>query len=160
MNLERVKYFQRSIKRAVNCTEIRSIVDKNEDLIHLKEVYESAIQRIDYIKENMLGDITAHDMLDLLKEDIQDIYEINQSMGSRDKAHKNVISVFAKDLKRDSGIKIRYTGVNILARLEREAIIQVVKDCNENRTRASKILGLSIRCLRNKMKQYGEEVNK
>ncbi len=41
--------------------------------------------------------------------------------------------------------------------VERDLIIDTVYHCIGNRTHAANILGISIRTLRNKLKQYGEE---
>ena len=44
-----------------------------------------------------------------------------------------------------------------VADVERELIIDTVYHCLGNRTHAANILGISIRTLRNKLKQYGDE---
>ena len=41
-----------------------------------------------------------------------------------------------------------------LAEVKRDHIIETVKDCGGNRTRAAKVLRVSIRSLRMKMKEY------
>ena len=43
-----------------------------------------------------------------------------------------------------------------VADVERELIIDTLQHCLGNRTHAANILGISIRTLRNKLKQYGE----
>ena len=44
-----------------------------------------------------------------------------------------------------------------VAEVERDLIIDTLHHCLGNRTHASHILGISIRTLRNKLKQYGEQ---
>jgi DNA-binding NtrC family response regulator len=44
-----------------------------------------------------------------------------------------------------------------LAELERQAILQSLRDSGGNRMRASRALGISVRTLRNKLHQYREE---
>ena len=44
-----------------------------------------------------------------------------------------------------------------VADVERDLIIETLKHCLGNRTHAANILGISIRTLRNKLKQYDEE---
>jgi DNA-binding NtrC family response regulator len=44
-----------------------------------------------------------------------------------------------------------------VADVERELIIQTLDHCLGNRTHAANILGISIRTLRNKLKQYQDE---
>jgi DNA-binding NtrC family response regulator len=42
--------------------------------------------------------------------------------------------------------------------VERELILDTLDHCLGNRTQAAQILGISIRTLRNKLKQYSEEM--
>ncbi|MGB1548086.1 MAG: helix-turn-helix domain-containing protein, partial [Alphaproteobacteria bacterium] len=44
-----------------------------------------------------------------------------------------------------------------VAEVERDLILDTLQHCLGNRTRAANILGISIRTLRNKLKQYNEE---
>ncbi len=54
-----------------------------------------------------------------------------------------------KTFSLETGLTLRET--------ERSLIFQTLKEVNDNRTRAAKILGISIRTLRNKLKEYREE---
>jgi DNA-binding protein Fis len=44
-----------------------------------------------------------------------------------------------------------------VAEVERDLILNTLDHCLGNRTHAANILGISIRTLRNKLKQYNEE---
>jgi two-component system response regulator FlrC len=44
-----------------------------------------------------------------------------------------------------------------LAEIERNHILETLKLCGNNRTRAAKVLDISIRCLRIKLHNYAEE---
>ena len=44
-----------------------------------------------------------------------------------------------------------------VADVERDLILETLKHCLGNRTHAANILGISIRTLRNKLKQYSDE---
>ena len=44
-----------------------------------------------------------------------------------------------------------------VAKVERDLIIHTVEHCRGNRTHAAIILGISIRTLRNKLREYGED---
>jgi DNA-binding NtrC family response regulator len=44
-----------------------------------------------------------------------------------------------------------------LAELERKHILAVLRDCEGNRSRSAKLLDISVRCLRNKLRQYRAE---
>ena len=46
-----------------------------------------------------------------------------------------------------------------LKELERKMIFQALKDNNGNRTHAAKILGISVRTLRNKLHEYKKELD-
>jgi DNA-binding NtrC family response regulator len=41
--------------------------------------------------------------------------------------------------------------------MERALIMQTLSACEDNRTRAAELLGISVRTLRNKLKEYGEQ---
>ena len=41
--------------------------------------------------------------------------------------------------------------------IERELMLQTLARCNGNRTRAARVLGVSVRTLRNKIRQYSAE---
>ncbi|HOJ34828.1 MAG TPA: sigma-54 dependent transcriptional regulator [Candidatus Hydrogenedentes bacterium] len=41
------------------------------------------------------------------------------------------------------------------AEIEKQVILRTLERCNQNRTRAAEILGISVRTLRNKLKEYG-----
>jgi DNA-binding NtrC family response regulator len=41
--------------------------------------------------------------------------------------------------------------------IERELVLQTLARCDGNRTRAARVLGLSVRTMRNKIRQYSAE---
>jgi DNA-binding NtrC family response regulator len=41
--------------------------------------------------------------------------------------------------------------------IERELVLQTLASCHGNRTHAARLLGLSVRTMRNKIRQYGTE---
>ena len=41
--------------------------------------------------------------------------------------------------------------------IERELVLQTLAHCHGNRTRAARVLGVSVRTLRNKIRQYSAE---
>jgi two-component system, response regulator FlrC len=50
-------------------------------------------------------------------------------------------------------------GVNVgttVADMERALIFKTLETCRDNRTQAAKLLGISVRTLRNKLKEYGK----
>ncbi len=67
-----------------------------------------------------------------------------------------------KELQKSSSeIGINFAPNNIeiksLAELEREAILKALEVCKGNKTRAAELLGITVRTLRNKLKQYEEQ---
>ena len=60
--------------------------------------------------------------------------------------------------ERNTGTEVNYSGAGqTLAGMERNLIIDTLKHTFGNRTQAANLLGISIRTLRNKLKQYQEE---
>ncbi|MEH2540442.1 DNA-binding NtrC family response regulator [Bradyrhizobium sp. AZCC 1577] len=41
--------------------------------------------------------------------------------------------------------------------IERELVLQTLASCHGNRTHAARLLGLSVRTMRNKIRQYGTD---
>jgi len=56
--------------------------------------------------------------------------------------------------KREEEYTLR-AGTTVLD-MERQLIMKTLDHCNQNRTQAAKLLGISVRTLRNKLKEYGE----
>ncbi len=44
-----------------------------------------------------------------------------------------------------------------VSEVERELVLQTLTRCNGNRTRAARVLGMSIRALRNKLRKYSAD---
>ena len=44
-----------------------------------------------------------------------------------------------------------------VAQVERELVLQTLASCNGNRTHAARVLGLSVRTMRNKIRQYATD---
>ena len=43
-----------------------------------------------------------------------------------------------------------------VAQMEKELVLKTLEHCGDNRTRASEMLGISVRTMRNKLKEYGQ----
>ena len=56
------------------------------------------------------------------------------------------------DQEEADGIRVGLT----VADMEKQLILKTLEHCNQNRTKAAEILGISIRTLRNKINEYGE----
>ncbi len=63
--------------------------------------------------------------------------------------------VTAARVPRHGGGRLR-AGMTV-AQMEKELIFKTLEGCNDNRTRAAGLLGISVRTLRNKLKEYREE---
>jgi len=75
--------------------------------------------------------------------------------------YKNLIDPFSEEL---SNIGINFDNnfkkaeeIKSLQELEREAILKVIKMCKGNKTKAAELLGITVRTLRNKLKQYEKQ---
>ena len=47
--------------------------------------------------------------------------------------------------------------VSTVGEIERELVLQTLARCDGNRTRAARVLGMSVRTLRNKIRQYSAD---
>lgn len=65
-------------------------------------------------------------------------------------------AAIAKSGAAGAAVSRRFVG-HTVAEVERDLIIETLQHCLGNRTHAANILGISIRTLRNKLKQYSEE---
>ena len=63
-------------------------------------------------------------------------------------------SAYERKVKWSRGIKMRLVGCRI-AEVECELIIETLADQHGSRTKAAKLLGISLRTLRNKIHEYG-----
>jgi two-component system, response regulator FlrC len=63
----------------------------------------------------------------------------------------------AADSHTESGVRDAQLVGRTLADVERVVILETLGACNGNRTRAARVLGISIRTLRNKLKGYAAE---
>jgi DNA-binding NtrC family response regulator len=65
-------------------------------------------------------------------------------------------AAIAKSGAAGAAMSRRFVG-HTVAEVERDLIIETLQHCLGNRTHAANVLGISIRTLRNKLKQYSEE---
>ena len=77
--------------------------------------------------------------------------------GSRPSAAKHSPSSESENRSALDGASVEALVGRTVADVERELIIDTLKHCLGNRTHAATILGISIRTLRNKLKQYTED---
>ncbi len=61
------------------------------------------------------------------------------------------------DFPDDTGKNIPLQAGITVKDMEKKLIVKTLKDVDENRTHAAELLGISIRTLRNKLKEYREE---
>ena len=68
------------------------------------------------------------------------------------------------EVRRDASLGVKTTEVAVdsgmtLADIERVVIMETLKRQNFNRTRAARVLGIGIRTLQRKLKQYGQQLS-
>lgn len=61
----------------------------------------------------------------------------------------------APAIHKSQGANPALTPGTTVAEIEKELILQTLEHCAQNRTRAAELLGISVRTLRNKLKEYG-----
>jgi len=69
----------------------------------------------------------------------------------------NPFSYNSPSLNTGTDFAKNYTEIKPLSELEREAILKALEVCKGNKTRAAELLGITVRTLRNKLKQYEKE---
>ncbi|MBO8143063.1 MAG: sigma-54-dependent Fis family transcriptional regulator [Thermodesulfobacterium sp.] len=69
----------------------------------------------------------------------------------------NPFSYNSSSLSTGTDFAKNYTEIKPLSELEREAILKALEVCKGNKTRAAELLGITVRTLRNKLKQYEKE---
>ena len=63
---------------------------------------------------------------------------------------------FFPPVLKDGGLSQElFNGTRTIADVEREAILSTLESTGQNRTQAARILDISVKTLRNKLKQYG-----
>ena len=75
--------------------------------------------------------------------------------------HEEPLAIRALELSEIDRANIKHLIGHTLARLERELILQTLQNHQGNRTTSATVLGISVRCLRNKIRVYkrqGESV--
>ncbi len=60
--------------------------------------------------------------------------------------------------RRDGGGMLTLPFGATVGEMERELILRTLERCNQNRTQAAKVLGISVRTLRNKLNEYGAKL--
>ena len=73
---------------------------------------------------------------------------------------KNLVDPFSQEISfPNTGIDFakNFTEIKPLSELEKEAIFKALELCKGNKTRAAELLGITVRTLRNKLKQYEKE---
>ena len=58
--------------------------------------------------------------------------------------------------KRDGGNSDGLHAGMTVAQMEKELVLKTLEHCGDNRTRAAEMLGISVRTMRNKLKEYGQ----
>ena len=63
----------------------------------------------------------------------------------------------ASENRVESSDMLRFKAGCTVRDMEKELIVRTLQDVNDNRTQAAELLGISIRTLRNKLREYKEE---
>ncbi len=73
---------------------------------------------------------------------------------------KNLVDPFSQEISfpnTGTDFAKNFTEIKPLSELEKEAIFKALELCKGNKTRAAELLGITVRTLRNKLKQYEKE---
>ena len=124
---------------------------------HFFTKYSSAANRsVTRISEGALSLLLNHDWKGNVRE-LENAIERAVLIGSGDVILPEhlILAEVGKELKTEKtqGVKVGST----VREMEKELIVRTLEKVNENRTRAAELLGISIRTLRNKLKEYSQE---
>ena len=66
---------------------------------------------------------------------------------------------FPPEMPTHTGVSPAINGNRTIAEIEKQAILMTLESTGQNRTQAARILDISVKTLRNKLKQYGLEAS-
>jgi hypothetical protein len=156
-------YWLKFINEAMSAHALRQIFDKTFGLIHEADVQNQFLERIEFLRLRAIDGQTVRD-LDDLKDDIE--IEIQHSTKLRAMQKEAKASQQEPELDTSEYIsRIEFVhkwlstesfsgSKGVLFQIEREAILKALHEASQNKSKASRILGVSVRTLRNKLNFY------
>ena len=154
-----MKWFEDALKDIYHPYNLRGLYNRNKMLVLDGGMYQSVMNKIDYLKNIHASSSLDLNTLNHLQEDIESDYV--ELLRRRDMSPQTLpepptkVSQKFRKIESDKEVLVDFGSIrtDLLTRVEKEVIVQAILN-SKNRGETAKMLGISYRTLTNKLKKH------